>query len=212
MPAPRFLAAAALAVGLAAPALGQADFARACAQTMAVSADAPATQLDPAAAAAVCACAAGRAQRPGTGVGGAALDAFGARLEAGVPVDPAAMTAEEQEAGLAAGLALVACGLDAGLRRFAQAPAGAPVAGPDRWTIAPAPPDADAEVAERVQAVAEAATTAAVTETTAEKTVEVARADRRDPSAIRTGNGTGPVYSHQDSRGAVVRVVKVERK
>lgn len=208
---PRLLAAAALAVALAAPALGQADFARACARTMAVSADASAARLDADAAAAVCACAAARAQRPEAGVGGAALDAFGARLEAGVPVDPAALSTAEQEAGLAAGLALVACGLDAGLRRFAQAPAGAPVAGPGRWRVAPA---AATDVAERVRSVAEAASAtpalAAPADGPAEEAAETAEAARRDPSAIRTGNGTGPVYSHQDSRGAVVRVVKVE--
>ena len=208
MPAPRLLAAAALAVGLAAPAVGQADFARACAQTMAVSADASAGRLDGAAADAVCACAAVRAQRPETGVGGAALDAFGARLEAGVPVDPAALSAEEQEAGLAAGLALVACSLDAGLRRFVQAPAGAPVAGPDRWTIAPAPPADVSDIAARVEAVVAVERA----EEPAVEAVEVAEPVRRDPSAIRTGNGTGPVYSRQDSKGAVVRVVEVGRR
>ena len=203
MPTLRLPTLALLAVGLAAPAVAQADFARACVTTMAVAADPGTPSLDRPAAEVACACAARRALLPGTGVGGAALDAFGARLAAGVPVVPDSLSEAEREAGLAASLGLVACALDAGFQRFAQAPSGAPVAGPQRWTIAPAPPAAaDAEA--RLEAVAEAV--AEVAERPVQDD-EPAEAATRDPLAIRTGNGTGPVFSRQDSKGAVVRVV-----
>ena len=201
MSAVRLPALALLAAGLAAPAAAQADFARACVTTMAVAADPAAPSLERPAAEVACACAARRALLPETGVGGAALDAFGARLAAGVPVAPDSLSEAEREAGLAASLGLVACALDAGLTRFAQAPSGAPVAGPKRWTIAPAPPPT-ADVEARLEAVAE------VAEEAEDGAAEPAEAAKRDPLAIRTGNGTGPVFSRQDSKGAVVRVVE----
>ena len=213
MPALRFPALVLLAVALAAPSAAQADFARACVTSMAVAADPAAPRLDRAAAEVACACAARRAVLPETGVGGAALDAYGARLAAGVPVDPSALSEAEQEAGLAASLALVACALDAGLGRFAQAPSGAPVPGPDRWTIAPAPPATAGTAAERLEAVA--GSVPVVVEigvaVSAEAAPDDAEAPARDPLAIRTGNGTGPVYTRQDSKGATVYVVKANQ-
>ena len=196
----------ALAACLASPALAQADFARACTTSMAVAADPTAPSLDRAGAEVACACAAQRALLPEAGVSGAALDAFAARLAAGAPLDPAALSESERAAGLAASLGLVACALDAGLHGFAQAPSGAPVVGPERWTIAPAPPAETRNVAERLEAAA-----ATVVEIADASPSDEARVDaaERDPLAIRTGNGTGPVYSRQDSKGAVVRVVKV---
>ena len=192
----------------AAPAAAQADFARACATSMAVAAEPSAPSLDRAAAEVACACAARRALLPEAGVSGAALDAFGARLAAGVPVDPAALSEAEQEAGLAASLGLVACALDAGLGRFAQAPSGAPVPGPDRWTIAPAPPAAADDAEDKLEAVAEAVAEAAADAPAAETETDAeADAATRDPLAIRTGNGTGPVHIRQDSKGATVYVV-----
>lgn len=207
----RVALSALLAGGLAVPALAQTDFARACTSSMAVSADPSVPSLDRRAAEAACACASGRAQAPSAGVSGAALDAFGARLAAGA-VAPDSLSASEQEAGLAASLALVACALDAGLRQFAQAKIGAPIPGPDRWTIAPAPPpDVNAEkplvsvaAAAAEEAVAEGAEAAAETSDDAPAAAEA----KRDPLAIRTGNGTGPVYSRQASKGAVVRIVR----
>ncbi|MDT0633142.1 hypothetical protein RQM47_00580 [Rubrivirga sp. S365] len=204
LPTVRFavlLALLLLAAGLARPALAQESFARACAATMAVAADPAAPRLSTAAAQAACDCAARRAALPEIGVGGAALDAFGARLAAGVPVDPATLSASEQEAGLAASLALVSCALDAGLRGFAQAPAGAPVAGPDRWTIAPAPPAAQ-DAAARFEAAAPPAPS------DEGGAVDVADAAPPRAGAIWTGNGTGPVHSRQGGRGAVVYVVE----
>ena len=219
----RALLLTALAGGLAAPAAAQADFAEACMSSMAVAADPAAPSLDRQAAEAACACATERAQLPSTGVSGAELDAFGARLAAGTPVVPDSLSEREQETGLAASLGLVACALDAGLQRFAQARMGAPVAGPDRWTIAPAPP-ATADAEERLEAAAEEV---AAEEVAAEEVVEItlvveveddtvaepavepsAEVAKPNPLAIRTGNGTGPVYTRQDSKGAVVYVVK----
>ena len=210
-PVRRAVLAAALAVGLAAPAAAQADFAQACVTSMAASADPAMPGLDRAAAGVACACATQRAQLPSTGVDRAALDAFGARLAAGVPVAPDSLSEREQEAGLAASLALVACALDAGLQRFAQARSGAPISGPDRWTIAPAPP-ADVAAVERLEAVAEAATAeVVVVEVVAEEPADnvepSSEVAKPNPLAIRTGNGTGPAYTRQDSKGAPVYIV-----